>query len=253
MELELKDYLHIIRKRLWLIVGFVALACLGAGFVSKLFLTPIYQASTKLIVNQSTESVGLNSLDLNTVNLNLRLIDTYKEIIKTVAIMDIVSEEHPEFGLTAEQLIRKVSVSSVNNTQVMTLVVEDPSYGRAAEIVNAISDVFQREIPKIMSVDNVSILNEAEVGLSPSPVRPNVPLNVAIAFVVSLMLILGVVLLLEYLDDTVKTEKDVEQLLQLPTLSVIARMSEEDFLPHSSKHSKRKAAEPHASFDRTQA
>ncbi|TLS52004.1 lipopolysaccharide biosynthesis protein [Paenibacillus antri] len=246
LELELKDYVKIVRKRLWLILTVVVLASIAAGVVSMYVLKPVYEASTKLIVNQSNEAAtGMQQLDLNAVNLNLRLIDTYKEIIKTPAIMDKVMSEHPKFGLTAGELSDKVRVSSVNNTQVMTLVVEDGSYERAAAIVNAISIVFQREIPSIMNVDNVSILNEAPSNASPSPVKPNVKLNIAIAFVVSLMVMLGIAFLLEYLDDTIKTERDVETVIGLPTLTAIAKTTDEDFT-HGAKSSKRKVTDKRA-------
>lgn len=248
-EIDLKDYLRIVRKRLWLIIAFVLVCTIGAGVVSTFFLSPVYEASTKLIVNKSDETAALNSVDLNTVNLNLRLIDTYKEIIKTPAIMNIVAEENPEFGITAKELSSKVRVSSVNNTQVMTLVVEDESYERAAMIVNAVSSVFQREISNIMNVDNVSILNEASLTEVPGPVKPNTKLNIAIAFVVSLMVALGIVFLLEYLDDTVKTENDVQQLLDLPILTMVARATEEDFHVGERKTSKRKVTEKRAALD----
>ncbi len=249
MELELKDYLQIVRKRIWLILVFVLLSCIVTGIVSIFFLKPVYEASTKLIVNQSREAVGLEQIDLNAVNLNLRLIDTYKEIIKTPAVMKAVAEEHPEFGLSAEELVGKVRVNSVNNTQVMTLVVSDGSYEQAAHIVNAVSEVFQREIPGIMNVDNVSILNQADPALQPTPVKPDIKLNIAIAFVVSLMAVLGIVFLLEYLDDSIKTEKDIELYLGLPTLTVVARMTEDDFLPHMAKTSKRKVTESSATIN----
>jgi len=239
MELDLKDIFKILRKRIWWIVSVVVLCSVGAWYYSTTFIKPVYEASTKLIVKQS----AITTLDLNEINLNLRLIDTYKEIIRTLAIMQAVADQHPEFGLTAEELIRKVRVNSVNNTQVMTLVVEDSSYRRAAEIVNAVSYVFKEEIPKIMNVDNVSILNEAPLDINPRPVRPNVPLNVAVAFVVSLMAVVGWAFLMEYLDDTLKTEQDVAEVLGLPTLTVVARMEEEDFLPNAVRNSRRKVAD----------
>ncbi|HZG86159.1 YveK family protein [Paenibacillus sp.] len=246
MELDLKDYFKIIRKRLAWIIVVVLLASLASGVVSAFYLKPVYEASTKLIVNQSNDTSSMGQLDINQVNLNLRLIDTYKEIIRTPAIMQVVAEENPEFDLTADQLIAKVRVSSVNNTQVMTLVVEDGSYEKAAAIVNAISYVFQREIPKIMNVDNVSILNEAPLEVNPSPVKPNVLLNIAIAFIVSLMAVIGWVFLMEYLDDTIKTENDVSEIIGLPTLSLVARTTNEDFVPHGGKSLKRKVTDSHA-------
>lgn len=237
MELDLRDYIRIIKKRIWLVIIIVLVSTLATGITSFFFLTPVYEASTKLIVNKSNERQGMDQVDINSINLNLRLIDTYKEVIKTPRIMDKVEKDYPQFGLTARELIRKVQVSSVNNTQVMTLVVQDPSYDKAASIVNAVSRVFQNEIPSIMKVDNVSLLNEADVTERPVPVKPNKALNVAISFVVSLMIAVGIAFLIEYLDDTIKTEEDIKKVLELPTLAMIARIKEDDMTNEKSSSS----------------
>lgn len=236
-ELDLRDYVRIIRKRLWLIAVIVIAACLVSGAFSIYFQKPIYEASTKIIVNQTASQAMLQQLDLNQINSNIRMIDTYKEIIKTPAILDKVVERYPEFDLTTEQLAEKVKVSSVNNTQVMTLAVQDLSYGQAAEIVNAVSLIFQQEIPTLFNIENVSILNKAKLDATPAPVSPNIPLNIAISFVVALMLGVGLSFLLEFLDDTVKTEEDVQRYLGLPTLGVITRMDQDDM-----KHASTRAA-----------
>lgn len=235
MELDLKDYLQVLRKRWMLITAIVVAASLAAGIVSYVFLTPIYQASTKIIVNKSNDQQGLSQINSDSINMNIRLIETYKEIIKTPAIMNLVAEQHPEFQLTTGELISKIHVSSVNNTQVMTLSVQDPDYKRAAEIVNAVSTVFKEQIPGIMKVDNVSILNQAEINKQPAPVKPNKNLNIAIAFVLSLMVAVGIVFLLEYLDDTVKSEEEAERLLGLPILASVTKLKDEDANPQSRK------------------
>ncbi|WP_151736557.1 YveK family protein [Paenibacillus tengchongensis] len=229
-ELDLRDYFQIIRKRLWMIVSIVVVVCLLAGIYSLYIKKPVYEASTKIIVNQTpTQAVG-TQLDLNQINTNIQLINTYKEIIKTPAILDVVAKDYPQFNTTAEELLKTVNVSSVNNTQVMTLVVRDNSYQRAAEIVNAISLVFKQEIPSLFSVENVSILNEAKVNppVKPGPVEPNVVLNLAIAFILSLMIGLGIAFLLEYMDDTIKTEADIEKYLGLSTIAMITRLGQEE-------------------------
>ncbi|WP_339319196.1 Wzz/FepE/Etk N-terminal domain-containing protein [Paenibacillus sp. FSL R10-2734] len=229
-ELDLRDYFQIVRKRLWLIVSIVVLVCGAAGVYSLYIKNPVYEASTKIIVNQTPTQSAAAQLDLNQINTNIQLINTYKEIIKTPAILDIVTKDYPQFNITAEELLKKVNVSSVNNTQVMTLVVRDNSYQRAAEIVNAISLVFKDEIPSLFNVENVSILNEAKVNptVEPGPVEPNVLMNMAIAFIVSLMIGLGIAFLLEYMDDTLKTEADIEKYLGLPTIAMITRLGSEE-------------------------
>ncbi|MBW4084520.1 YveK family protein [Paenibacillus sp. S150] len=229
-ELDLRDYFQIVRKRLWMIVSIVIVVCILAGVYSLYIKNPVYEASTKIIVNQTPTQSTAGQLDLNQINTNIQLINTYKEIIKTPAILDVVARNYPQFNITAEELLKKVNVSSVNNTQVMTLVVQDNSYQRAAEIVNAISLVFKQEIPSLFNVQNVSILNEAKVNppVLPGPVEPNVAMNLAIAFIVSLMIGLGIAFLLEYMDDTLKTEEDIEKYLGLPTIAMITRLGQEE-------------------------
>lgn len=227
-ELDLRDYIRIIRKRIWLILSIVVVTSLITGLVSMFVLEPIYEASTKLIVNQSRTDIGLSELDINTVNLNIRLIDTYKEIIKTPAIMNKVAEQHPEWKLSPQQLVNKIQVSSVNNTQVMTLVVQDLSQSKAANIVNAISNVFIEDISTLMQVDNVFMLSEAMVLDNPQPVKPSPVLNVAISIVVSLMISVGIVFLIEYFDDSIRSEQDVLRYLNLPTIAMIPKVKPED-------------------------
>ncbi|MCM3630334.1 Wzz/FepE/Etk N-terminal domain-containing protein [Paenibacillus glycanilyticus] len=234
-ELDLREYFLIVRKRLTLIVIFVLVCTVAAGVYTKLFKDPIYEASTKIIVNRTTESLSVGALDINAINSNIKMIETYKEVIKTPAILGKVAEKYPQLGLSSKELVKKIKVSSVNDTQVMTLAVEDESYRKAAEIVNAISIVFQQEIPNIFQVENVSILNEALVDDQPAPISPNVTLNIIIAFVVSLMIAVGIAFLLEYMDDTIKTEADVERYLGQATLAMVARVDPSEFQTGSSR------------------
>jgi capsular polysaccharide biosynthesis protein len=227
-ELDLKTVLSMLRKRLWLIVLIVVVSCTTTGIYSYIFIKPIYEASTKLIINSSADQTGLVKMDLNAVNTNISLLNTYKEIIKTPAIMDIVLKEHPDFGMTSDQLISKIKLSSVNETQVLTIAIQDLSYEKASNIVNAVSEVFKSQIPQIMKVDNVILLNKADSTKHPSPVKPNPNLNIALCLLVSLMLSVGIVYLLEYFDDTIKTEADVERYLQLPTLAMVSQIGDGD-------------------------
>lgn len=239
--MELIQILKILKKRMRLILLCVLVSSLTTALFSFYYVKPVFEASTKLIVNKSSDNPAVQGqLTWDNVNVNIKLIDTYKEIIKTPAIMNKVVEKYPDLNMTAEQVIRKVKVNAVNNTQVMTVEVRDQSYEKAANIANAVSTVFQEEIPNIMKVDNVAILNEAISKDSPAPVQPNPILNIAISFLVSLMAAVGISLLLEYLDDTVKTEEDVAEILGLPTLAAILQIKDADLSHQSAATSKSK-------------
>ena len=214
--ISLKELFQTIRKRLSLIVLITIIATTASGVVSFFLLTPIYQSSTQLLVNQSKSELGqYSSADIQT---NLQLINTYNVIIKSPAILSKVSEQVGGEE-TAGSLNSKITVNSANNSQVVNITVQHEDPAMAALIANTTATVFQREIITLMNVDNVSILSEATA--SSSPVKPNPKLNMAIAFVVGLMAGVGLAFLLEFLDNTVKSEQDVEQVLGLPVLGTI--------------------------------
>ncbi|RFU62729.1 YveK family protein [Bacillus sp. V59.32b] len=223
--ISLKELFGTLKKRLKLIMIITLLATIASGIISYFFLTPIYQASTQILVNQSKDEKAL--YNYNEVQTNLQLINTYNVIIKSPAILDLVREEL-NLDMTANQLNEKITVQSEQDSQVINLSVQDPDRVQAADIANKTASVFQEEIVKIMNVDNVKIITKATTADDQSPIKPNPLLNIAIALVVGLMAGVGLAFLLEYLDNTVKTEQDIEKLLELPVLGVITKIDEQD-------------------------
>lgn len=221
--ISLKELFMTLRKRLSLILIVTLTAVMVSGVISYFFLTPIYQASTQLLVNQSKNEEAL--YNFNEVQTNLQLINTYNVIIKSPAILELVAKEL-NLEMTTSKLNEKITVQSEKNSQVVLVSVQDPNPNQAADIANKTAEVFQREIVKIMNVDNVSVLAKAAVTDNQGPVKPKPLLNIAIALVVGVMTGVGLAFLLEYLDNTVKTEQDVEKLLELPVLGVITTIEE---------------------------
>src|SRR5690606_4693261 len=98
-------------------------------------------------------------------------------------------------------------------------------------------EVFKEEVPKLMNIDNVNILSPAQYSDNPTPIKPNKMLNMAIALVIGLMIGVGLAFLLEYLDTTVKTELDVEEIIGLPIIGVVSPIKQEE-MQKSPAHSK---------------
>ena len=192
-----------------------------SGVVSFFMITPMYQASTQLLVNQAKGDQAGIDYSTNTVQTNLQLINTYNVIIKSPAILEKVADQLGN-GLTASQLNKQITVSSEQDSQVVNVTVQDPDPQMAVNIANKTAEIFQKEIVDLMNIDNVNILAKANVDENPAPVKPQPLLNIAL--VVGLMAGFGLAFLLEYLDNTIKTEQDIERILELPTLGSVAQM-----------------------------
>ncbi|GAB1772414.1 MULTISPECIES: YveK family protein [Priestia] len=221
--ISLKELFQTLKKRLWLIGLIMIIAAIISAVVSFFILTPIYQSKTQILVNQAKSDQQLYTG--TEVQTNIQLINTYNVIIKSPAILDKVKEEL-NLNRTVDELNNQITVSSAKDSQVVEITVEDESPYIAAQIANKTAEVFQTQVSKIMKIDNVSILSKAEVKANVSPVKPQPWINIAIAILVGLIIGIGLVFLLEYLDNTIKTEQDIETILELPVIGAITNIKE---------------------------
>ncbi len=77
-------------------------------------------------------------------------------------------------------------------------------------------------LTELQSTDSITIIEDAET--PGAPVRPRVLVNTLLAAIVGAMLALGVIFLVEYLDDRIKTPQDLYAVIDAPLLGAIARM-----------------------------
>jgi capsular polysaccharide biosynthesis protein len=230
------DYLQLIKNKLWLVIVFVLISCISTFCAYKAMVTPLYSASSELVINSITKSV--EGQIYSDVTMNLNLVETYKEILKSDNIMTAMTAAHPEFKLSASELQKKLKVSSTDKTQVISLVLEDTSYAKAANEVNAVVSQFNELIPTLMELNNVKVLNQANPELHPAPINASVNMNVVISFFVSLMIALGTLLFLENINQTLRTEKEVEYYIGLPVITSIATIKKKDLELNKNKLSK---------------
>lgn len=227
--ISLKEIFEVIKKRLLMIIGLIIAAALFAAIISYFILTPTYESSSQFIVNQSEES-SAEVYNVNDIRTNVEMINTYNVIIKSPVILDdVVKELNLPFGANA--LSDKLQVSSEQDSQVVTVTATDPNPEMATKIANTTVGIFQTKIPDIMNVDNVNILSKAVTAPDPSPVAPKPLLNIAIAIVLGGMIGVGLAFLLEYMDNTIKTENDIEKKLALPVLGSISTITDGDVRP----------------------
>jgi succinoglycan biosynthesis transport protein ExoP len=215
---EAAKLLTIMRRWWWLLLLGITLGG-GASYAVSKAMTPIYQASTTLLVNQ-TQTPGV--VAYNDILTSERLTTTYRELVTKRPVLQEVIDflGQPK---DVDTLRNMVSVSVIRDTQLLRLSVESDDPAQAALLANATAQAFihQNDITDSTRTGSVSVVEPAVVPTI--PVKPRVTLNIVLGLLVGMVVAAGLVLLMEYLDDTVKSEQDVERVAGLTTLGVVMR------------------------------
>ena len=217
-EIDLREIFAVLKRQRKLLIILPIIAMLTSAIYSYLVLQPVYQAQTTVIVNMKIPGSDSVVTDSNTIRLSRELVPTYKELATSRHISEKVRETiMKETG--ASQISSSASVQTVGNTELMQITVQDKNPEMATLYANVLAQVFAEEIPNMMNIDNVKIIDEALVPTV--PVKPNKKRNIMIAGVIGLMVAVGLVFILEFLDNSYKRAEDIKRELDLPVLGII--------------------------------
>jgi len=219
--MELKEYFYVIYKRIWIIILLPLAALLASAYVSCYVLSPVYESNTTLYVINKKDDPQMALY--NELLAGQYLVKDYRELVKSRTVTSTVIDELKLAGMTPERLAEKISVSSKNDTRIIEIRVQDTVPEHARDIADKVGEVFISKVVDLMKVENVSVVDRAQV--PGSPVKPKPFINIAVAFFTGIMAAVGIVFLFEYLDDTIKTTEDVEKYLGLTVLGTIPEFS----------------------------
>jgi capsular polysaccharide biosynthesis protein len=217
--MELKEYLSILKKRWLLIVVITLIATLISGGVSYFVIKPTYKADISVII-QKQESTGSANLAMNYNDILMyqKLVKTYSELAQSRTVAEHAVQALG-IDMNPDVLRAMISVTPKGDTEFLTIAVRSSNAVQAMEIANQLAKSLKEKSITIMKSDNVQILDPAMLPTGPDSPRPM--LNIAIAFFLGLMVSVGLIFLLEYLDNTVKYPEDIEKLLGLPMMGAI--------------------------------
>lgn len=194
-------------------VVFVVISLLITIFLMK----PKYEANTQVLVNQKESNEQYRAQE---VQSNIQLVNTYSEILKSPRILEDVAKK--DKNLSASEIGNMLTVTKQADSQILNVSVENHSKADAERIANEIVSVFSKDMPKIMDIDNVSILSKADGTVS--KVSPNLSQNLAIGLVLGLVLTIVIIIFKELFDRRIKTEEDVIRELDIPVLGSIHKL-----------------------------
>ncbi|ACB62086.1 lipopolysaccharide biosynthesis protein [Exiguobacterium sibiricum 255-15] len=234
--ISLQELFSTLRKSLWRILALTIVAALISFAVSTFLIKPTYQAGTQILVTPKKQENDV--IDASQVQSSVTLVNTYRVIIKSPAILEKVQAEVKNAPDSISALNNMITVESEQNSQVINVSVQNTDAALASNVANSVAKVFSDDITDLMNVDNVKVLSVS--GIPTTPVSPNILLNTAIAAVVGFLLGVGLAFLREVLDRRIRTEEQVHQILDLPVLGSIPDIESKVFNA-SKKASKREA------------
>lgn len=222
-ELDLKALFEIFWNKKVQIVLIVAIFVVIGIIYTVGFVTPVYKSSTTLVLATSDKTAdsakdAVNSITTTDVTLNSKLVSTYSELVKSKNVLRQVIS-NLKINVEEEALRKNVTVSSVKDTELIEITVtnENPTY--SAKVANEIAKVFTDKVSEIYNINNVHVVDNAEVSDSPSNV--NHMKDIIIFAFVGLVIACMYVLVANMLDTTIKTSEDVENYIKIPVLASI--------------------------------
>lgn len=214
-EINLKELFDYFIDKIKYIIIATLVCCLIGGIYTKFLTVPMYKSSTTVILGSNQEGTGITQSD---ISINNNLVSTYAEIITSRRVLEQVQKELNE-SYTYKELASEISVSSINNTQIIKITVEDNNALNAKIIANLVAKVFTVEVPELYNLDNVHILDVAIE--EDEPYNINVAKSSIIGGLLGLVLSSGIFFVIYYFDRTAKSVEQVEEVLQMPILGSV--------------------------------
>jgi capsular exopolysaccharide synthesis family protein len=221
---DLRDFVRVLRRR-WRTVTVLVVAGLGISGAVTASATVVYQATTQVFV--SLRDVTGRSASAYQDNLfSQQRVKSYVRIANSPAVTQPVVQRL-RLDLSPRQLARRITASAPPDTVLIDISVRDPLPSRARDVANAAATQFGLVVGALESPGrglpspvSVTVVRPAELPVAPVAPRPMI--NLTLGLIVGLATGIGLAILREILDTTVKTTEDLQELTGSSALGVIA-------------------------------
>ena len=232
MEIDLIDIQYALKKRALIILAALLAGALIAGVYTKLMITPLYSAtSTVLVISKETTLTSIADLQFGS-----QLTKDYSMLITSRSVLEEVLDNLGlDMGYGA--LKGNVSINNPSETRILQITVTNPDPQLAKELADELASVSSEYIGDKMEVVPPKIIEKAEVPAAQS--SPSMSRNVMLGALAGLVLSAGVVILMTIMNDSIRSEDDIERYLNIPALASIP--DRKDYISgKTKKKSKRK-------------
>lgn len=231
-EINIKDLFEFFLSKIKIVILVTLVAILVGAIYSLFFQDPVYESTTRLVLTGTTQATGAvnnnqgvdgTTITQNDLNLNAKLVATYREIIKSKTVLkDVINTLDLDY--TVGGLQSNISVSTVSDTEMISITVESKKAEEAALIANELASQFSVRIKEIYNIENISVIDKAEV--QSTPINVNIVKQIIIYALIGLVLSLAIVFAMFYFDTTLKDAAQIEKLGLTVLTSIPEKMEE---------------------------
>ena len=214
IEIDLLELFYALRHRWWAILLALVIGAGAAGVYTKKLIAPHYQ-STSMVYVLSKETTLASLADLQ---IGSQLTKDYSVIIKSRPVLQEVIDKQ-NLDLTTDELGEMITIDNPKDTRILSITVEDIEPMRAKAIVDEVTKSASNYIGDIMEMVPPKVIEDGVFAVKPS--SPSVKKNAAVGGLGLAVLVCGLICLKTVLDDTIKSEEDIEKYLGLSVLAVI--------------------------------
>ncbi|WP_238915439.1 Wzz/FepE/Etk N-terminal domain-containing protein [Clostridium sp. YIM B02555] len=214
--IRIEELIKILKKRWKMIVSITIISTIFSVFMSFYMISPKYEASTKVFIGKENSKDAKYSD--NDVNMYQKLLKTYVEVISTNNLVEKAIDKEG-LDITSEEVLKGLTVAPRADTQILEIKYISEDRILAKDVVDSITDEFIESSTELIPNGDVKIIDKVKI--PERPVSPNKKMNIAIAFLLGLMISVGLSFLLDAMNNTLKTKEELERILGLPVIGTI--------------------------------
>lgn len=214
IEIDLLELLYALKQRWWAILLALVIGAGAAGIYTKKLIAPIYK-STSMVYVLSKETTLASLADLQ---IGSQLTKDYSVIIKSRPVLQEVIEKQ-NLDMTTDDLSKMITIDNPSDTRILSITVADVEPMRAKAIADEVTKSASSYIGDIMEMVPPKVIEDGVIAERPS--SPSVTKNAALGGLGFAVIVCGLICLKTILDDTIKSEEDIEKYLGLSVLAVI--------------------------------
>ena len=210
---DFEELWYLFKRKFWIIIVITAVTTSLALYkVSK--LQPSYSASAKVFMGNSNDMLDIYSQE--ELSYYSQFITIFSEISRIDGFLDDTLKKN-KIDKTSLEVASSLSFSSSENTPIVNIYYSSYTDEQMEETLNAVCDELIDTVKEIMPGTNPTVLSEARV----ATIYPNKTKLPMIAFAAGIIVSIGLILVLDYLDSRIMSKKQLEKIIPVAVLGSI--------------------------------